>query len=80
MILGQSAPTSFLPNHTAINICNPYPPLHLLRLLGYSTSEETMMPRSEPNQALRTSVTTLFTGIIVLGLVLIIGVGVTGPA
>jgi hypothetical protein len=39
-----------------------------------------MMPRSEPNQALRTSATALFTGNIVLGLVLIIGVGVTGPA
>jgi len=39
-----------------------------------------MMPRSEPNQALRTSATALFTGIIVVGLVLIIGVGVTGPA
>jgi hypothetical protein len=39
-----------------------------------------MMPRSEPNQALRTSTTTLFAGNIVVGLVLIIGVGVAGPA
>jgi len=39
-----------------------------------------MMPRSEPNQALRSSTIALFTGTIVLGLVLIIGVGVAGPA
>jgi hypothetical protein len=39
-----------------------------------------MMPRSEPNQALRNSDSALFTGTIVFGLVLIIGVGVAGPA
>ena len=37
------------------------------------------MTHSEPNQAIRTAINSLF-GIIVLGLVLIIGVGVTGPA
>ena len=38
------------------------------------------MPRSEPNQALRSSATGLLQELLVLGLVLIIGVGVTGPA
>jgi hypothetical protein len=39
------------------------------------------MTHSEPNQALRTAIgSSLFTGIVVVGLVLIIGVGVTGPA
>ncbi len=39
------------------------------------------MTHSEPNQALRTAINrSLFTGNIVVGLVLIIGVGVTGPA
>ena len=41
------------------------------------------MTRTEPNQALRLRIAGLLTGItgiIVLGLVLIIGVGVAGPA
>lgn len=38
------------------------------------------MTYSEPNQAIRTSSFGLSTGIIVTGLVLIIGVGVAGPA
>ncbi len=38
------------------------------------------MTHTEPNQALRGSSNGLSTGIIVVGLVLIIGVGVTGPA
>ena len=75
-----NAETESSASHVAITIFNPHPPLHLRRLLGYSTREETMMPRSEPNQALRNSTSTLLTGIIVLGLVLITGVGVAGPA
>ncbi len=38
------------------------------------------MTRSEPNQAIRFAISSLFTAILVVGLVLIIGVGVTGPA
>lgn len=74
---GSTWPTAL--HHTVITISNRNPLLHLLRLLGYSTCEETMMTRTEPNQALRTSTTSLFTGNLVVGLVLISGV-VTGPA
>jgi hypothetical protein len=38
------------------------------------------MTHSEPNQALRPAISSLLISNIVVGLVLIIGVGVTGPA
>jgi hypothetical protein len=48
-------------------------------LLGYSVSREKSMNLSEPNQAIRRSVGVSTALISKLGLI-IIGVGVTGPA
>jgi hypothetical protein len=56
-----------------------YLPLAFTMLLGYSVSREKSMNLSEPNQAIRRSVGVSTALISKLGLI-IIGVGVTGPA
>lgn len=65
--------------HILINIYYSNPLLHLLPFYAILL-QETPMTRSEPNQAIRFAISSLYTAIFVSRLVLIIGVGVTGPA
>jgi hypothetical protein len=62
-----------------IKLIYPSPHLHLLRFSRILASRETML-LTDPNQALRTPAIGLSTISVVLGLVLIIGVTVAGPA